>query len=81
MPFIKGKFYMNPAYGRAIERARSANGIWSEELPEFAGAPLQAQNFYSDGLLSDAKEKSSGEHWVTIDGHHVLIDESRGLQC
>jgi hypothetical protein len=23
MPFIDGKFYMNPAYGRAIERARA----------------------------------------------------------
>jgi hypothetical protein len=33
MPFINGKFYMNPAYGRAIERARRANEIWSEELP------------------------------------------------
>ena len=40
MPFIKGRFYMNPAYGRAIERARRASGICSEELPEFARAPL-----------------------------------------
>jgi hypothetical protein len=23
MPFINGKFYMNPAYGRAVERARA----------------------------------------------------------
>ena len=24
MPFIIGRFYMNPAYGRALERARAA---------------------------------------------------------
>ena len=23
MPFINGRFYMNPAYGRALERARA----------------------------------------------------------
>lgn len=49
MPFINGKFYMNPAYGRAIEHARKAGGIWSEERPEFAGAPLQKQNFSNEG--------------------------------
>jgi len=48
MPFVNGKFYMNPAYGRAIERARDA-----------------AQN----------SSEASGEHWVTIDGRHVLIQE------
>jgi hypothetical protein len=36
MPFINGRFYANPAYGRALERARraSSGGIWSEDFPE-----------------------------------------------
>ena len=76
MPFIKGRFYMNPAYGRAIERARRANGVWSEELPEFAGTPLRKQNFSNDVSPSDAKEKSSGAYWVTLEGRHVLIEQT-----
>lgn len=37
MPWIKGKFYMNPFYGRALERARSASEgqPWSEDSSEF----------------------------------------------
>jgi hypothetical protein len=73
MPFINGRFYMNSAYGRAIERARRAGGIWSEELPEFARAPLQEQNFSNEVSSSGGQQQSSGEHWVTIDGRHVLI--------
>ncbi|MGB8524322.1 MAG: hypothetical protein WCD43_15255 [Candidatus Acidiferrales bacterium] len=76
MPFINGRFYMNPAYGRAIERARRAGGIWSEELPEFARAPLQEQNFSNEVSSSDGQQQSSGEHWVTIDGRRVLIDQA-----
>jgi len=36
MPFINGRFYANPAHGRALERARraSSDGIWSEDFPE-----------------------------------------------
>jgi hypothetical protein len=36
MPFINGRFYANPAYGRALERARRSNsgGVWSEDFPE-----------------------------------------------
>jgi hypothetical protein len=35
MPWIRGKFYMNPFYGRAVERARSADEgrPWSEHEP------------------------------------------------
>lgn len=50
MPFINGKFYMNPAYDRAVENARA--------------------NESTDG--------DQGGHWVTIDGHHVLIQETKG---
>jgi hypothetical protein len=49
MSFINGKFYMNPAYGRAIENARA--------------------NESTDG--------GQGGHWVTIDNHHVLIQETK----
>jgi hypothetical protein len=36
MPFINGRFYANPAYGRSLERARRSNsgGVWSEDFPE-----------------------------------------------
>jgi hypothetical protein len=45
MPFINGKFYMNPAYCRAIERARRANDIWSEQFPEFAESAFRGEDF------------------------------------
>lgn len=59
MPFINGKFYMNPAYGRAVEDARDAE------------APSQ-----SDDSIKRAQPDGDG-HWVTINHHHVLIDEGR----
>ncbi len=52
MPFIDGRFYINPAYGRALERARGADGIWSEQFPEFAEPALQEQDFWSGGAPS-----------------------------
>jgi|ERR1700722_3563764 len=55
MPFINGRFYMNPAYGRALERARA------DEEPS---------------RHNDSDRQESDGHWVTIDGHHVLIKES-----
>ncbi len=58
MPFINGKFYMNPAYGRAVEhlRLRGATPI--------KGAAQQAE-VREDG--------DPDGRWVTIDGNHVLI--------
>lgn len=50
MPSVNGRFYLNPAYGRAVEHAR---------------------------LVDQARE--GGEdlkgHWVTINHHHVFIDD------
>lgn len=80
MPFINGKFYMNPAYGRAIERARKANGIWSEQFPKFAESAVRGEDVWNDGSPGDAQQQSSVADSVTIDGRHVLIDETRGLQ-
>jgi len=48
VPWINDRFYANPAYGRAVERARSAE--------------------------TNADEPEAGTHWVTIDGHHVLME-------
>jgi hypothetical protein len=56
MPFINGKFYLNPAYGRALEKARAGEATSSQ---------------------SGQKQRDSGAHWVTIDGRHVLIQETR----
>ncbi|MGB8543562.1 MAG: hypothetical protein WCD49_18180 [Candidatus Acidiferrales bacterium] len=80
MPFINGRFYINPAYGRALERARGADGIWSEQFPELAEPALQEQDFWSGGAPSKARRESSDSHWVAIGGHHVLIDQTEGNQ-
>jgi rare lipoprotein A len=61
MPFINGKSYMNPAYGRAVERARANETVSSDN------AARQSQG-------REAHEDENG-HWVTIDGNHVLIQE------
>jgi hypothetical protein len=75
MPFINGRFYINPAYGRALERARRVDGIWSEHFPDFA-APLRERDFWNDGSPSEAQHQSPDSHWVTIGGHHVLIEQA-----
>ena len=43
MPFVNGKFYANPIFGRALERTRAAESgrMWSEE--HFASEPQAAQ--------------------------------------
>jgi len=56
VPFINGRFYLNPAYGNSVERARASDNSPNE--------PAQQQ----------------GAHWVTIDGRHVLIGETRAKQ-
>ncbi|MFZ0883127.1 MAG: hypothetical protein WAN14_06985 [Candidatus Acidiferrales bacterium] len=66
MPFINGKFYMNPSYGRAVEhvRLRGATPI--------KGAAQQAE----------AREDGDPDgHWVTIDGNHVLIQDAHGQRA
>jgi hypothetical protein len=80
MPFINGRFYMNPAYGRALERARRANGVWSEQFPDFAKPLSQEQSFANDASSHDSKQRSSDSRWVTIDGHHVLISSTQASQ-
>jgi hypothetical protein len=80
MPFINGRFYINPAYGRAFEQARRADGVWSEQFPEFAEPSAREQDFWSDRSPREAQRQSSDSHWVTIGGHHVLIEKEEGNQ-
>jgi hypothetical protein len=62
MPFINGKFYMNPAYGRAIEHARQNGAAPNRD----AARPPAPEDGGDDG------------RWVTIDGRHVLIQSAHG---
>ncbi len=61
MPFINGKFYMNPAYGRAIEYARRGGAVPSSQPAQ------QGQDHGRDDQVG---------RWVTIDGKHVLIKDT-----
>jgi hypothetical protein len=42
MPWINGRFYANPLFGRALERARAAESgrVWSEQYPELGFQPI-----------------------------------------
>jgi hypothetical protein len=68
MPFVNGKFYMNPAYGRAVENARRA-GVRSGQNVGRQSQGHGDSETYHDG------------HWVTIDGKHVLIDDARAKRA
>ena len=57
MPFSDGKHYMNPAYGRAVQRSRAAEAASEHD---------------------ELGQQQPGTHWVTIEGHHVLIHETQG---
>ena len=58
MPFINGRFYMNPAYGRAVEGSRAA----------------EAER---NSAAAEPERQDQDAHWVTIDGRHVLIQETQ----
>jgi hypothetical protein len=58
MPFINGKFYMNPAYGRAVEGARRSGAVANLD-------PAQQSH--------DRGRDDQDGRWVTIDGNHDLI--------
>jgi len=65
MAFINGRYYMNPAYGRAIERARLEAAGLDREREEFSAS------------RSDQDQNQNG-HWVTINGRHVFIQDAHG---
>jgi hypothetical protein len=90
MPWINGRFYANPLFGRALERAREAESgrIWSEQYPELGFEPM-AEQTSSDAEPSQTapsqlpaktqpNQPGGSDHWVTIDGKHVLVHEPQG---
>ncbi len=90
MPWINGRFYANPLFGRALERARAAESgrVWSEQYPELGFEPIADQperrsagpaNPGAASSPSQSKQQSDADRWVTIDGKHVLIHETEPL--
>jgi hypothetical protein len=81
MPRINGRFYANPLFGRALERAREAESgrVWTEQYPEL-GFQSSAEQTGSQATPSktEPRQQSGSDHWVTIDGKHILVHESRG---
>ena len=77
MPWINGRYHMNPFYGRALEKARMASegGVWPEEDPEPVERPVRDEDFWNDDPSGGTQQDSSA-HWVTIDHRHVLIPET-----
>jgi hypothetical protein len=92
MPFVNGRFYMNPAYGRALEAARTKDSAKRRGSHPFArrsdlidryGESTPANTLLSSEQDRNLDHQDAGQnngHWVTIDGHHVLIDEADGTQ-
>lgn len=74
MPWINGTYYLNPAHGRARERARRA------EAQRQATRPASDDTRTGDPRQSNATLPQRGTdddgHWVTIDHRHVLIHEA-----
>lgn len=60
MPFVNGKFYINPSIGRVLERNEKRAVIVN-----FA---------HGRTLQESAPQADSNGHWVTINGRHVLIE-------
>jgi hypothetical protein len=87
MPWINGRFFANPLFGRALERARVADSgrNWSEQYPESGFQHIADQNpgTAAPGQKSSAqpqdpsqaKPQRPSDHWVTIKGRRVLIHE------
>ena len=73
MPIINGRFYINPAHGRAIERARHSESVRAPIFDQLGHSPLA---FTKEVASRDQSQDSNG-HWVTIDGRHVFIDETK----
>lgn len=72
MPWVNGRFYANLLYGRALERAREFDR--DKASPDSKDRQLES------------READANAHWVTVNGHHVFINETehgtkqRGLQ-
>jgi hypothetical protein len=91
MPFLNGRFYMNPIFGAALERARraSAGREWSEESPQAAGQATSASRTQHRPAhapkSSGAKHKGhTGDHYdpaTTTEGiANQIYNETAGLR-
>ena len=75
MPWIRGKFYMNPFYGRGVERERECQ---NDSLnPSDSGSErqrLDSRWVTIDGrhvLIDEASQGTKGQHQAA---HHVRLD-------
>ena len=92
MPFINGRFHMNPAYGRALEAARAKDLAKRHDVHPIARQSDLVDRYVEptgeNRLLSSEQDRKLGRkdlaqnsgHWVTIDGHHVLISGTQASQ-
>jgi hypothetical protein len=83
--WINGRFYANPLFGRALERARIAEPgrIWSEEYPKLEQRLIpqtQSGNPAPRTTGTEPGQREQDGHWVTIDHRHVLIQEHSAAQ-
>jgi hypothetical protein len=64
MPFVNGRFYMNPIFGAALERARKANAgkVWSEKSPEPALQRVSGSKSSARQRPTHAAKPSSAAH-------------------
>ena len=57
--------------------------VWDEDFwnDEPTGRkPVPEDNFWGDEPSSGTQQREDGGHWVTINGRHVLLDETRAGQ-
>lgn len=76
MPFINGRFYMNPAYGRALERARSSESGNDGEPEEIAVRYLNSGGHGGQRQASKGKQEKESQTRI---GNRVY-NETGGLR-
>lgn len=69
MPFINGRFYMNPLFGAAVERARNvtAEPELSDEVHRHGPFPVDTR----DEIQLDSAEQHHGRHPASVRSHRV----------
>lgn len=63
MPFINGRYHMNPSYGAALERARSEIANGSERIPACSDEALEL----SDDVYRNGASQGSDSQQIQID--------------
>lgn len=78
MPLINGRFYANPAYGRALERARNLEAGRDEEPEEISARYVSVSTH--GGQRSAAQHAKQGKESQTSIGNRVY-NETGGLRA